>query len=49
MTAEDKYFALLDAADRMKEASGVIDENSTGTSIQELLRQADYWKSLAEE
>lgn len=49
LTAEEKHFALLDAADRMAEAFGIIDEASTGTSSQELLRQAEYWRSLAEE
>jgi len=47
MTPTDKYFALLDASERLEQASSVIDKSVTGTSRDELLRQAEYWKSQA--
>lgn len=49
MTPVEKYYTLLDAADRLETvADGVtIDEQTTGTSSQELQRQAAYWKSIA--
>ena len=51
MTATEKSYALLDASDRLMEtvslSSSMMDESETGTSREELLRQADYWKSQA--
>jgi hypothetical protein len=45
MTADEKYYTLLDACDRLESASSIIDESKTGTCRAELMRQADYWKS----
>lgn len=47
MTPEEKYYALLDAVDRLEETTA-IDQSSTGTSTNELLRQAEYWRKVAE-
>jgi predicted Fe-S protein YdhL (DUF1289 family) len=48
MTATEKYYALLDAIERLENVSFLMmDESDTGTSRDELLRQADYWKSQA--
>ena len=51
MTATEKAYALLDASDRLMEtvslSLSMMDESETGTSREELLRQADYWKSQA--
>ncbi len=49
MSPREKYYALLDASERLEEVAdgSTIDELATGTSRQELLRQADYWNSVA--
>ena len=46
----EKYYALLDAADRLEAiiGSNTIEESDTGISRQDLLLQADYWKSLSD-
>jgi len=46
MAPMEKYYTLLDAVDRLEELvqEPTIDESATGTSRQELLRQAEYWK-----
>ena len=46
----EKYYALLDAVDRLEavvKGSAPIEESATGTSRQELLRQAGHWKAEA--
>jgi hypothetical protein len=47
MSPTEKYYALLDASERLEAASSIIDQSETGTSREELLRQAEYWKSQA--
>jgi predicted Fe-S protein YdhL (DUF1289 family) len=49
MAPLEKYYALLDAVDRLEEVvkGPTIDESATGTSRLELLRQAEYWKAEA--
>ena len=50
MSPDEKYYALLDAIDRVEEvvAAGTIDDvSTTGTSQEELLRQANYWRTVA--
>lgn len=45
MNASEKYYTLLDACDRLEEASQIIDETASGTSRKELEKQAEFWKS----
>jgi predicted Fe-S protein YdhL (DUF1289 family) len=49
MAPIEKYYALLDAIVRLEEVvkGPTIDESATGTSRQELFRQAEYWKAEA--
>mmetsp|Transcript_26702 Transcript_26702/g.55919 ORF Transcript_26702/g.55919 Transcript_26702/m.55919 type:complete len:139 (-) Transcript_26702:89-505(-) len=51
MDASDKYYTLLDALDRLDEATktDTVDVEATGTSKEELERQAAYWRKQSEQ
>ena len=47
MTASEKHMTLLDAIDRIEEATSLSLELDGAISVEELKRQANYWQSIS--
>ena len=50
LSPTEKHYALLDAADRLEAVveSKTLEESDIGTSREDLLLQAEFWKSLSD-
>ena len=47
MTASEKHMTLLDAIDRIEEATSLSLALDGAISVEELKRQANYWQSIS--